>query len=131
VSHPKLFRGRVFSVKAMAVKSVAVAALKSVPFGKYCRSKPFVFSFVPRCGEWSTKRCCGLSASIVEPPPSLHLSAKGIKVHHDNSQTDSFRREDVTRLQIQTLILGVLLLRFCEARRAPHHQSRNFNECAA
>ena len=26
-----------------------VTVLKSIPFGKYLRSNPFVFSFVPRC----------------------------------------------------------------------------------
>ena len=32
-----------------ASSSWTVWALRSVPFGKYCRSRPLVFSLVPRC----------------------------------------------------------------------------------
>ena len=36
---------------------LAVCLLRSVPFGKYCRSRPFVFSFVPRChGLWGSQK---------------------------------------------------------------------------
>src|SRR5215208_344905 len=41
--------GRALSAAATAARSSAPCALRSVPFGKYCRSSPFVFSFVPRC----------------------------------------------------------------------------------
>ena len=37
------------SAAATAARSSAPCALRSVPFGKYCRSSPLVFSFVPRC----------------------------------------------------------------------------------
>jgi hypothetical protein len=29
---------------------------RSVPFGKYCRSRPFVFSLEPRCKDWPGRR---------------------------------------------------------------------------
>src|SRR5690606_24087522 len=48
VLQPKAFRGRVLSARATAARSVALCAPRSVPFGKYCRSSPLVFSFVPR-----------------------------------------------------------------------------------
>ena len=43
------FRGLMLSVRATASISSALWALRSVPFGKYWRSRPLVFSFVPRC----------------------------------------------------------------------------------
>ena len=49
VRHPSAWRGRVLSVNATAFNSSAVSPLRSVPFGKYCRNRPFVFSFVARC----------------------------------------------------------------------------------
>jgi hypothetical protein len=49
VRHPRVFLGRVFSVIATACRSVVLCALKLVPFGKYWRSNPLVFSLVPRC----------------------------------------------------------------------------------
>ena len=33
----------------MMLRSACVKVERSVPFGKYCRNKPLVFSFVPRC----------------------------------------------------------------------------------
>ena len=49
VFHPSVLRGRALSVAATAARSSAPCTLRSVPFGKNCRSSPFVFSFVPRC----------------------------------------------------------------------------------
>jgi Transposase, Mutator family len=49
VRSPRHKRGRSFSSAAMLSSSSAVQALRSVPFGKYCRSRPFVFSLVGRC----------------------------------------------------------------------------------
>ena len=46
---PRQRRGRSFSSAAMLSSWSAVQALRSVPFGKYCRSRPFVFSLVGRC----------------------------------------------------------------------------------
>jgi putative transposase len=49
VCQPSVFRGRALSEAATAANSSGPWSLKSVPFGKYCRSKPFVFSLEPRC----------------------------------------------------------------------------------
>src|ERR1019366_8125830 len=49
VRHSSVLRGRVLSVSATDARSLGLCILRSVPFGKYCRSKPLVFSFVPRC----------------------------------------------------------------------------------
>ena len=49
VLHPSVFRGRSLSAAATARTSRMSYRAKSVPFGKYCRSSPLVFSFVPRC----------------------------------------------------------------------------------
>src|SRR6266481_3231619 len=49
VFQPRVFRGLVLSARATASRSSALCALRSVPFGKYWRSNPLVFSLVPRC----------------------------------------------------------------------------------
>jgi hypothetical protein len=46
---PRQRRGRSFSSAAMLSSWSTVQALRSVPFGKYCRSSPLMFSFAPRC----------------------------------------------------------------------------------
>ena len=46
---PSVLRGLVLRARATASRAFLLWALRSVPFGKYCRSNPFVFSFVPRC----------------------------------------------------------------------------------
>lgn len=49
VLQPSVFRGLVLSARATAARFLLLCSLKPVPFGKYCRRSPFVFSFVPRC----------------------------------------------------------------------------------
>jgi hypothetical protein len=49
VFQPSVFRGRALRAAATADISSALWMLRSVPFGKYCRSNPLVFSLVPRC----------------------------------------------------------------------------------
>ena len=49
VVYPSVLRGRVLSWSTTSCRSAWVYRDRSVPFGKYCRSNPFVFSFVPRC----------------------------------------------------------------------------------
>jgi transposase InsO family protein len=49
VFHPRAFRGLELRVIATAAMSLALCAVRSVPLGKYWRSRPLVFSFVPRC----------------------------------------------------------------------------------
>ena len=44
-----VLRGRLLSASATASTSRPSYRARSVPFGKYCRSTPLVFSFVPRC----------------------------------------------------------------------------------
>src|SRR3954464_890588 len=57
VLHPTVLRGRPFSVAATAARASALCMLRSVPLGKYWRSSPLVFSFVPRCqGLWGSQK---------------------------------------------------------------------------
>lgn len=49
VRHPSAFLGRAFNAAATAASASGLWALRSVPFGKYWRSRPLVFSFEPRC----------------------------------------------------------------------------------
>ena len=49
VFQASVFRGRELSAAATAASSSALCMLRSVPFGKYWRSSPLVFSLVPRC----------------------------------------------------------------------------------
>src|SRR3954447_13978753 len=48
VFQASVFRGRELSAAATAATASALCMLRSVPFGKYWRSSPLVFSFVPR-----------------------------------------------------------------------------------
>ena len=45
----QVLRGLVLTACATASSASDVCQLRSVPFGKYCRSMPLVFSFVRRC----------------------------------------------------------------------------------
>ena len=49
VRQSRVFLGRVFRAAATAARSSAPCLARSVPFGKYWRSSPLVFSLVPRC----------------------------------------------------------------------------------
>src|SRR5215468_1602255 len=49
VCQASVFRGLVLRAAATAAMSSALCMLRSVPFGKYWRSSPLVFSLVPRC----------------------------------------------------------------------------------
>ncbi len=49
VFHPRVFRGLLLSVVATASMSSALQRERSVPFGKYWRKSPLVFSLVARC----------------------------------------------------------------------------------
>src|SRR6516164_7312060 len=49
VSNPKVFRGRWLSRRAILFRLAWEKCESSVPRGKYCRSKPLVFSLLPRC----------------------------------------------------------------------------------
>ena len=49
VCQPNVFLGRVFSAWATSRNSSVPCLLRSVPLGKYWRSKPLVFSLLPRC----------------------------------------------------------------------------------
>ena len=54
---PSVLRGLPFSSAATLSSSSWVCKDKSVPFGKYCRSSPLVFSLVPRChGECGSQK---------------------------------------------------------------------------
>src|SRR3954447_20957408 len=57
VLQSSVFRGLALRAIATAVRSSALCTLRSVPFGKYWRSSPLVFSFVPRCqGLWGSQK---------------------------------------------------------------------------
>ena len=57
VFQPRVLRGRLFSAAATASRSPLECLLRSVPLGKYCRSRPLVFSLVPRChGAWGSQK---------------------------------------------------------------------------
>ncbi|WP_461070496.1 transposase [Streptomyces pseudoechinosporeus] len=57
VLSPRMRRGRWFSCRATSRRSRAVWTDRSLPLGKYCRSRPFMFSFVPRCqGECGSQK---------------------------------------------------------------------------
>src|SRR5216684_7597561 len=49
VSNCKVSRGRSFSWRATLFRLACECTDKSVPLGKYCLSRPLVFSFDPRC----------------------------------------------------------------------------------
>src|SRR5690606_20551696 len=49
VCQPSVLRGRVFNSSATAASSSASWRRRSVPFGKYWRSSPLVFSLLGRC----------------------------------------------------------------------------------
>jgi len=49
VFQSSVFRGLALRAAAIAAISSALCMLRSVPFGKYWRSNPLVFSLVPRC----------------------------------------------------------------------------------
>lgn len=49
VRHPRILRGLWLSRSSTACRSAGVWTDRSVRLGKYCRSRPFVFSLVPRC----------------------------------------------------------------------------------
>src|SRR5204863_5701054 len=49
VFQASVFRGLALRAAATAAMSSALCMLRSVPFGKYWRSSPLVFSLVPRC----------------------------------------------------------------------------------
>src|SRR5664279_499675 len=57
VCHPSVLRGRPLSSSATLSRSAWKCNDRSVPFGKYCRSNPLVFSLVPRChGECGSQK---------------------------------------------------------------------------
>ena len=55
VSCPSVFRGRSLRCLATALSFAWLCIDKSVPFGKYCRCKRLVFSFVPRLSRYNPR----------------------------------------------------------------------------
>ncbi len=72
VFQPRVFRGRRLSVAATAATSLALCRLRSVPLGKYWRSRPLVFSFVP-----ALPRTAGVAEEDVQPRVDTQLSVLG------------------------------------------------------
>ena len=76
VLQPRVLRGRPFSVAATAARSSALCRVRSVPFGKYWRSSPLVFSLVPRChGLCGSQKYTGRPVSIRSCGVLGHLRA--------------------------------------------------------
>src|SRR5262249_16831312 len=46
---PKVLRGRSLSCRATLLSCACVYTARFVPLGEYCRSRPLVFSWDPRC----------------------------------------------------------------------------------
>jgi len=61
VFQSRVFLGRLFIRAAMSLSQVWLASLRSVPLGMNCRSKPLVFSLLPRC-----QGACGSSEPDVD-----------------------------------------------------------------
>ena len=62
-----VFLGRSFSSVATSFSRFWVCGDKSVFFGKYCRIRLLVFSFVPRCqGHWGSQKYTGMPISLVK-----------------------------------------------------------------
>ena len=60
----KRLRGRSLSSAATQSRSWALCTERSLLFGKCCRSRPLVFSFVARCqGAWGSQKKMSMSAS--------------------------------------------------------------------
>lgn len=51
VCHPNDFLGRLFNLWAIHSASAWVTLSNFAHLGKYCRIRPLVFSFLPRCHE--------------------------------------------------------------------------------
>src|SRR5205823_7640075 len=76
VFQPSVLRGRLLSVSATALRWLWFQRAKSVPLGKYWRSKPLVFSLVPRCHglcgsqkyTWSPVSIRSLACSAISAP---------------------------------------------------------------
>src|SRR3974377_45643 len=49
VSNPRVLRGRSLSWRATLFRWACEYTDRSAPFGKYCLSRPLVFSLEPRC----------------------------------------------------------------------------------
>ena len=69
-------RGRSLSSSATASSSASVTVPKSVPLGKYWRSRPLVFSLEPRChGACGSQKKTSMPASTCDLLPVAHLGA--------------------------------------------------------
>ena len=66
VFQPSVCRGRPFNSAAIVLSFACVCVDKSLPFGRYCRTRPLLFSFVARCHglRGSQKYTCTPVASV-------------------------------------------------------------------
>lgn len=66
VFQPRIFRSLLLSASWTAMRSLRPQRERSVPLGKYWRSRPLVFSFVARChGGFGSAKKTLMPASIV------------------------------------------------------------------
>ena len=82
VFQPRVLRGLLLSVAATASMSSALQRERSVPFGKYWRKSPLVFSLVARCHG-----LCGSAKKTGMPVSTLKGVYKGLcerRVPHES-----------------------------------------------
>ena len=76
---PSDLRGRVFGLQAIASKASWVKPLKSRPLGRYCRSKPLVFSLDRNRKQWERdNEECTIEESTISGFGSRPKSFTGI-----------------------------------------------------
>src|ERR1035437_3465050 len=94
VFQPSVFRGRAFNVAAIAARSSVVCLERSVPFGKYWRSRPFVFSLVPRCqgGCPEARRTLNGGSPALSAPLGRVRGANQVRADRRNPHEEGIRR---------------------------------------
>jgi hypothetical protein len=89
VFHPSVLLGRWFIRRATSLSSVWLMVLRSVPFGKNWRSRPLVFSLLPRC-----QGACG---SQNQMSIFSHRASSGVASHLDAAVVGHRRGGDSVR----------------------------------
>src|SRR5207245_5303154 len=108
VRQSSVLRGLVLSASATAARSVGLCMLRSVPFGRYCRSSPLVFSFVPRChGLFGSQKKTGTRVAGVK---SLCIASSAPPRSHVRDRKRPRGRDSTFRTRASTTLLESLPL---------------------
>ena len=97
-------RGRWLSSCSTRARSVRLCRDRSVPFGKYCRRSPFVFSLVPRChGLPRTARVAEVNRGTggggdVEVAGHLAALVPGDRLQQPRGQAGQFTQQTIAQL---------------------------------